>query len=106
MHNRAATVAAVIFLSACVTNNPTGPDSSTAISQKTTDIIATCGGGISSGVKASAEANIGKSLKEGGKLTVEAKQEIRAAFFGDADASNANVQKSYDTFVGCVDKRL
>lgn len=101
-------LAMVVLSSACesVNRNDGGPDVSAAVPQWVTNRLALCGAGIQSGFNASLDAKVGKTLQEGGKLSAELKQSIKAAYFTGADTGNANVAAAYKEYVECVERPL
>jgi hypothetical protein len=64
--------------------------------------IALCGGGYDSRLGAGLKAQIAAQIRQGGSLTAEITDSIRAAFFGTSDASNENVRRAYEAYLGCL----
>ena len=75
----------------------------TSLPQPITDAIAVCSAGISASQKASLEAAYKLAPKEGsGKLSAGWETNIEGAFFRGVDRTNANVQKEYLDYLGCI----
>lgn len=87
----------VVSLPAC-----TPPVSS--ISAETREVLTLCGGGYKDIIGADLEAKIGKSLEAGGNINAELRSEVRAAFLGSDGVSGPDQQKSFEDYIGCIER--
>lgn len=71
--------------------------------QKIANALTVCGGGLSSGTKASLAATLQKS---GGNVTAEVKQEMRAIFLSDAKVTESNAVELYRLYDACMTRLL
>lgn len=102
--NRNLVSACLLLLASCVSGNNGGPTNTPAVSQTTMDAIAACGAGVGNALSASLVAKLSKNLEQDSSLSAELRQELRAAYFKGADATNATANTAYEKYLGCIDK--
>ena len=92
----------IALIASCTDSNEV--DSSVRVSQNVRDSIARCGAGVSSGIDASLELQIGETIQEGVEFSAGLSRDLRAAFFEGADSSNPEIAKSFDRYLACIEK--
>lgn len=89
-----AAAAACVLMSGCKTVLPSTDPSFKA--------VMLCGAGGSNRVSADLSAKIAKNLRDQSAISAGVQQEIKTAFLGGADSSNATSEKAYEAYLACV----